>query len=375
MITRLELKNFTAFEDISIDFSPKINVIVGENGTGKTHLLKAAYALSCMDGKNARELLSKKLLRLFFPLEDKLGKLHRRGTKDHAFLQATFASDKICSANFYNTSTQVKIISSFSNQSRGIFIPTKEVLSLAKGMTSNLDEQKVIERIFDDSYIDLARNLICLAFDEPDVSFDLDPRLGTIIPKLVNLIGGRYKWENGEFCFESGLYYEIAKPKKSRSQQALMYSDSTVLRFKSSKEPIFPSSMTAEGFRKIGILHRLLCNGAINPGLSGPLFWDEPESNLNPKLMKLLVEILLELSRNGQQVILATHDYVLLKWMDLLFKSKKGDHIQYHVLSKDQDANKITVDSSNDYSLISRSAISDTFAELYDADIQRALGD
>ena len=38
-----------------------------------------------------------------------------------------------------------------------------------------------------------------------------------------------------------------------------------------------------------------------------PVMWvsgAEPESNLNPKLMKLLVQILLELSRNGLQVSL-----------------------------------------------------------------------
>jgi recombinational DNA repair ATPase RecF len=47
MISQLILKNFTAFnhKGITVDFSPKINVIIGENGTGKTHLLKAAYSL------------------------------------------------------------------------------------------------------------------------------------------------------------------------------------------------------------------------------------------------------------------------------------------------------------------------------------------
>ena len=42
MITNLTLKNFTVFKDLSIDFSAKINVIIGENGPGKSHLLKAA---------------------------------------------------------------------------------------------------------------------------------------------------------------------------------------------------------------------------------------------------------------------------------------------------------------------------------------------
>ena len=79
----------------------------------------------------------------------------------------------------------------------------------------------------------------------------------------------------------------------------------------------YSANSMAEGFRKAGMLSRLLETGAIQPGVSGPLFWDEPESNLNYKLMKLLVQILLELSRNGQQIILATHDYFLLKWLDL----------------------------------------------------------
>ena len=45
MITNLTLKNFTVFTGLTLELSPKINVIIGENGTGKTHLLKAAYGL------------------------------------------------------------------------------------------------------------------------------------------------------------------------------------------------------------------------------------------------------------------------------------------------------------------------------------------
>lgn len=44
MITNLQLKNFTAFSELAIDFSPGINMVIGENGTGKTQLLKAVLA-------------------------------------------------------------------------------------------------------------------------------------------------------------------------------------------------------------------------------------------------------------------------------------------------------------------------------------------
>ena len=39
MITKLTVQNFTVFTGLTLELSPKINVIIGENGTGKTHLL------------------------------------------------------------------------------------------------------------------------------------------------------------------------------------------------------------------------------------------------------------------------------------------------------------------------------------------------
>ena len=44
MFTNIILKKFTAFEKLGLDFSPGINILIGENGTGKTHILKALYA-------------------------------------------------------------------------------------------------------------------------------------------------------------------------------------------------------------------------------------------------------------------------------------------------------------------------------------------
>jgi energy-coupling factor transporter ATP-binding protein EcfA2 len=77
MIERLELKNLTVFTGLTLDLSPKINVLIGETGTGKTHLLKAAYGLCAgaplfknKPGTSDDELeaaLTAKLLRLFMP--------------------------------------------------------------------------------------------------------------------------------------------------------------------------------------------------------------------------------------------------------------------------------------------------------------------
>ena len=85
MIAHFNLQNFTAFEELEIPFSSRINVIVGSNGTGKTLFLKAIYGLamspktheSKKQSKKAAETeLSDKFLRLFLPDEQKIGTLH-----------------------------------------------------------------------------------------------------------------------------------------------------------------------------------------------------------------------------------------------------------------------------------------------------------
>ena len=383
MITRLELKNFTAFSELAIDFSPKINVIIGENGNGKTQLLKSVYALcvggALQVGSTGNELalaLTRKLVRLLMPLDDKLGNMRRPGERGNAQLKATFALGEELALTFNGTSevATVDLNSAYANyRAEPIFVPTKEVLSLVRGMTDANHDQRTVELIFDDGYLDLAQMMLREGVEDPESKVNLDPRFDSIVPMLANLIGGRYQLENGEFCFQSGTYIEKLGQSSAETKAPQVFQTAST-RFVPAKTAVLSSGMTAEGFRKIGMLQRLLTNGTLNPGVSGPLLWDEPESNLNPKLMKLLVEILLELSRNGQQVILATHDYVLLKWIDLLMDKGKGDHVKFHALYRDAETGEVKVDSMDDYRAITPNAIADTFNDLTKEQVNRKMG-
>jgi len=359
-------------------------VLIGENGTGKTHVLKAAYGLCAgatlfKNRPNAGDdelkiALTAKLLRLFMPQEEMLGKMRRHGGADKAILGASLAVRKNIALSFNARSKSIAIQDRFNYEqyhAEATYIPTKEVLSLVKGIAYGLHDQRTIELIFDAGYVDLAEAL--MRPDHEGIE-NRDPRLNSIIPKLANLIGGRYQWKSGGFCFQSGRYEDKPKPNRSKNKAAQMYQDSMVTRFISSKNPILSCSMTAEGFKKLGILDRLLRNGTLNPGVSGPLFWDEPESNLNPKLMKLLVQILLELSRNGQQIILATHDYVLLKWFDLLMDKGKDDHVLFHSLYRDPDTSEIKVASTEDYLRITPNPIDEAFGFLINQEIENDMG-
>lgn len=376
MITHLTLKNFVAFTDLAIDFSPGINIIIGENGTGKTQLLKAILALCGAEARteDAGEQLARKLCRLYHPLSGQVGELRRAGTRGESILTAAFASGQGITVRFSGTAKQAKVSTGAGgNVAAAIFIPTKEVLSLVRGLTAEQPDQATIDRIFDDGYLDLARQLIQEGADDLDAKVQLDPRFASIIPRLANLIGGRYELHEGRFCFQAGEYVEKRGQSSSAEKAPQSFQDSE-LQFVPAKSRLVSSTMTAEGFRKIGVLQRLLGNGSLNPGTAGPLLWDEPESNLNPKLMKDLVLALLELARNGQQIILATHDYVLLKWFDLLIDKGKGDQVRFHVLSREAETGQVRRDSMDDYRAIEPNAIADTFNELTKEQVARRMG-
>ena len=72
--------------------------------------------------------------------------------------------------------------------------------------------------------------------------------------------------------------------------------------------------------------------------------------------------------------LLATHDYVLLKWFDLLMDKGRGDQVRFHVLSRDADSGQVRRDSMDDYRAIEPNAIADTFNELTKEQVARKMG-
>ncbi len=350
MITRLELTNFTAFKSLAIDFSPGINVIIGENSTGKTLLLKAAYALCAggpifkkkpdTDQDELLQSLTTNLLRVFLPLNDTLGKMRRHGVAENAQLKAQFSQDRKIAVSFHTNSKGLALqeIANYEKfQDESVFIPTKEVLSFMKGFNSLYEKYGLS---FDQTHQD-----VCLLLDLPNVRPEiLHEKSAWAIKEIETLCGGHFVFHGGgRVTFKT-------------------------------KDNEYSANSMAEGFRKMGMLARLLETGAIQPGSSEPLFWDEPESNLNPKLMKLLVEILLELSRNGQQIILATHEYVLLKWFDLLMDQGQGDVVRFHSLYIDSESEEIKISSTDVFLDITPNPIDEAFGLLLNQEIEKDMG-
>ena len=99
---------------------------------------------------------------------------------------------------------------------------------------------------------------------------------------------------------------------------------------------------------------------------------DEPEANLNPKLMRTVVQILIELQRLGVQLFITTHNYNLLKEFDLQLQAQ--DQVLFHSLYRDaQDSMRAA--SFADYDSLQPNAIDDTLAALADREIRQQMGE
>ncbi len=329
MIKHLTLHNFTVFREADLKFSPGLNVIIGENGTGKTHLLKLAYLFShawhafvknqsLISDAKVEHYFSERLQNLFKP--DKIGSLVASGSDGKSKLSAmvgVFLPVPMLLPDLPGIpipSDETKWDFSFSNRSvdnvvlqtqerltgnaiygKGVYLPSKEMISFFEGFLAAYENR---EFQFDETYRDLALNLSANMLKNPPKFIKSD------LKQLHTDVGGSLKLEGGKFYLAS----PGSKPREI--------------------------TLVAEGVRKIATLLHLLENGSLEVG--DTLFWDEPESNLNPKLIKDVAAALLFLCQQGIQVVIGTHSLFLLREIEILTAQKPFKFIpqRYFALGK-----------------------------------------
>ena len=131
--------------------------------------------------------------------------------------------------------------------------------------------------------------------------------------------------------------------------------------------------LVAEGLRKLGMLARLIATGALLD--KGCLFWDEPEANLNPRLVGLVVDMLLELAGRGMQIFVTTHDYLLSNKLSLLadYKKRPDVAIRFFAFHLAKEHGPVLVNAGNTLADLPDNPILDEFLRHYD--FERALFD
>ena len=336
-LTQIELTNFTAFESLNERFSPGVNVIIGVNGTGQTHLLKILYAACAVTtGEDKERGFAYKLLAVFTPYQSRMTRLirRRRGLSPASITvrRDDGSSIKLVIDNLKADVKDIGVTGARRWQTTGLeaaYIPVKEMLAHAPGFLSTVGKREIA---FEEVYPDIIKRAYL-----PKLTGKPDEGRARLLTALQKAIEGKVVIKGEHF-------------------------------FLKNKQGDLEFALLAEGMRKLALLWLLIQNGTL---LSGSvLFWDEPEANLNPSLMGEVVEVILELQRLGVQVFLTTHNYVLLKEFDL--RRKKSDAIRFLSLFRDESEN-VAGRCSDTYLDIDPNAISGTFSDLYRRDIARAL--
>lgn len=292
MLSDIRIKNFGPLADLAWpNPSPQINVVIGENASGKTFLLKALYAAVRAveehgrgnDNRGPKQVLDDKLYWTF--QTDKIGELASKGAKERLSFFAR-ADEQAISFEFSASAEKGVGIYSMPTKNReavSIFLPAKEVLSLFHVIKKSraIDQ----EFGFDDTYFDLVK-----ALEKAPTQGRVGGYFSAARNTIEGVMSGRVEFANNKWTFRLG-------------------------------SQVYPINLTAEGYKRIAIIDRLIVNRTLSP--TSLLFFDEPDAMLHPAAIVSIMEALGSMASAGMQIFMATHSYFALKKLYLLAKAGK----------------------------------------------------
>ncbi len=331
------------FEDIDITLSENINIIIGENSIGKTVLLKTLYALpkaikDTSNGKTTKtkeqteEKIVSKLQGVFTPDENMIGRLvGRKQGSNRAEISIGFKDKKNCiDIAFGNRQEKHVEILGLPTMPIGInteyiYIPPKEIISSTENFTSLYEQYHIA---FEETYYDLAKLL-----DRPLKKGPNTSNQNEIMKNFEQIMDGKVIQRDKKFY----------------------------LKLKGSGE--FEMGLLSEGYRKLATIMYLILSGGLNK--DSILFWDEPETNMNPKMIKPLCDAIIALANMGVQIFITTHDYFVQQTFNLL-ASYNSDNLDVNFISLyKNDLNKVDYECARRIEQLSHNAIMEEFDALY----------
>ena len=345
-ISSLTLSNFMAFHDLQLSFSEHINIISGENATGKTALLKVLYSslksvVEAQKDKNptkeSRErCFVEKFQGVFRPDDNNVGRLvnRRQGTNTAKISIAFSNSDKDTFDIEFNSRQKNHMDIRYSREQRDVFLwepiylPPKEIISSTENFGALYREYQIA---FEETYADL-----CYLLEKPLKKGKYKKKQTNVLDKIERILDGRvvqkekkfYLAVNGAGNFEMGL--------------------------------------VSEGYRKLATIMYLIQSDSLNK--NSIVFWDEPESNMNPRMIPSIVEALCELANMGVQIFVSTHSYFVQQAFDFKQREKKENAIgvKFFSLYHDEIRKEIACDIANTLSDLDHNAIMEEFDAVYD---------
>ena len=375
MINSAELKNFGPIKTLDWQNLGKINLIIGNNGCGKSFVLKALYsAMRTLEEykrgetlESDAEILANKLHWTF--QAEKIGDLVNKDTTE-PLLFKFFFNESLFEYGFENDT--VKSIPNLKNEvtpraDNSVYLPAKEVLSLFNIILDSRENKKSFG--FDDTYLDLVMALLN-QHEEKYISNIIADRqsffeLGEYIKihkkdeledsqekylEILNTIKNRIEeidkkiqgLEKSKRLQSRNVFDDCQAKLDNILGGKIEYDNETNRWYFNQGDQKYSVGVMAEGIKKIAILDTLLGNGYLNE--NSIIFIDEPESALHPEAIDKLLDIVAMLAQHGIQFFLASHSYFVIKKLFLIAQEQQ---LSIPVLSY-QNNNWLQSDLKND---------------------------
>lgn len=287
MIKNFEIRDYRQFKNAKFDNFANVNLFAGDNDTGKTTILKFLYCISHqlknIKNNNIRDCNIFQYINNLYDFNN------------FQFDTSNKPTDKLKNLYLYDESTidfSISVvngnntiinsnnkINGYNYDYKPLFIPAKEILSIMNAVIYLKNQN--IESGFDDSYT--------------DIIYEIFTRKNIDEKELLNVFKNRYDFYNGNIQIDK---------------------NTNAINYYKNDGSIYNINITAEGIKKLGIFEVLHSTGNLTK--KSILFIDEPENSLDPKMLRELMRFLVDISKEGVQIFMASDDSSVLSQLSHL---------------------------------------------------------
>jgi AAA15 family ATPase/GTPase len=352
-ISKIQIKNFKSFQDVTVDIDPNFNVFTGVNNSGKTNLLEAiALWHECFNklirqaGKGYKELYKKgdyilgHTTEKYFPYETI--KTVRTSNIDDIFYQRDTTAPIELSINLNKVDINLEI---------GFSIKTSGLNYVIELLNYNQYNFRGFNEFFENF-----PNPISASFASPVATIRAEERFVTR-PQIIESIQKRESVEVVRNRLYN-LYYDTTRNENLYNKFIL---DLSYILFDGDKKiEFFPKSDIQKDIKSV-IYYKiesrdiekdisLLGSGTLQIivillNLYAPektrdlnlILFDEPDSHIHRDIQKRLIDTVLRFSTNTQ-IFLTTHNETLIRQVPLhqLFHIENRPQYNYNALSRQE---------------------------------------
>lgn len=139
----------------------------------------------------------------------------------------------------------------------------------------------------------------------------------------------------------------------------------------------FEMGLLSDGYRKLSMIVYLILSGSMSKDTI--LFWDEPETNMNPKMIRPIVQAIVALAQMGVQIFVTTHDYFVQQEFNMytVYPELNSENLDIRFMSlyRDKNTNDIKLEIQKTASDLEHNAIMEEFDAMYDREQKMIYGD